>query len=613
MPLQRKVFLALILLIAAFVVVSFVVLQAVVGPTFDELESDAARADMHRAVAALQTDIENLESITADWAPWDDIYQYVRGENPAFQKSNLDRPTLDNLDLDMMAIFSTRRRYVWGHALMNGEEVPISTLGILKLDGAESDGLSSHTDKLQRTAGVVESTLGPMIISARPILRSDDSGPIAGSLVMGQLLDDERLQRLRDRTEVDFTWRPVAVDEQATIETAFATGSHEITARKVLLDIHAEPYLVLETRTRRSISAIGSRTIAAAEVFLVIAGALVCAVILVLLRTTILRPIEQMSQHIDQIRSSGDLSTQLAMPRSDEIGKLGSQFDHMTAELHKARQDLLDQSFAAGKADTAAEVMHNIRNAMTPMINGLERLGKSFRVADNLRIADATEQLADASCPSDRREKFLQYIEVSFEHIKATGADAQDDLKMVTSQARQIAGIISDQEKFANVAPLAENLDVVELLQEASHVIPRETAATVALRVDSGPQSLRVRAPRIGLLQVMGNLILNAYESIKRSGAEQGEISLTAGDEIIDDREMIRVTVRDSGAGFDTTTRDKIFRRGFTSKTADHASGLGLHWCANAVASMGGRISAESRGTGQGAEFHVLLPAAQGG
>ena len=39
----------------------------------------------------------------------------------------------------------------------------------------------------------------------------------------------------------------------------------------------------------------------------------------------------------------------------------------------------------------------------------------------------------------------------------------------------------------------------------------------------------------------------------------------------------------------------------------------GMHWCANAVAGMGGRISAESDGQGQGAEFHVLLPAAQGG
>jgi signal transduction histidine kinase len=38
-----------------------------------------------------------------------------------------------------------------------------------------------------------------------------------------------------------------------------------------------------------------------------------------------------------------------------------------------------------------------------------------------------------------------------------------------------------------------------------------------------------------------------------------------------------------------------------------------LHWCANAVAGMGGRISAESDGAGKGAKFHVLLPIAQRG
>jgi sensor histidine kinase regulating citrate/malate metabolism len=59
-------------------------------------------------------------------------------------------------------------------------------------------------------------------------------------------------------------------------------------------------------------------------------------------------------------------------------------------------------------------------------------------------------------------------------------------------------------------------------------------------------------------------------------------------------------------------TGEKIFQRGFSSKEGN-MSGLGLHWCANAVAGMGGRIQAESDGPGHGAEFHVLLPAAQGG
>jgi two-component system NtrC family sensor kinase len=73
------------------------------------------------------------------------------------------------------------------------------------------------------------------------------------------------------------------------------------------------------------------------------------------------------------------------------------------------------------------------------------------------------------------------------------------------------------------------------------------------------------------------------------------------------------VTVRDNGSGFDGEMKTQIFQRGYTSKTKGSTTGLGLHWCANAVASMGGKISAESAGAGQGAEFHVLLPAAQGG
>ena len=122
----------------------------------------------------------------------------------------------------------------------------------------------------------------------------------------------------------------------------------------------------------------------------------------------------------------------------------------------------------------------------------------------------------------------------------------------------------------------------------------------------------RVKGHRVGLLQVLGNIILNAYESIQRSESESGSISLTAANETIDDREMVRRVVSDSGCGFDDESRKKIFQRGYTSKSGD-LSGLGLHWCANAIAAMGGRIQAESTGAGQGAQFHVLLPAAHGG
>jgi C4-dicarboxylate-specific signal transduction histidine kinase len=113
-------------------------------------------------------------------------------------------------------------------------------------------------------------------------------------------------------------------------------------------------------------------------------------------------------------------------------------------------------------------------------------------------------------------------------------------------------------------------------------------------------------------LQVLGNVVLNAWESIQRSEHPDGRIRVVACEETVNEQPMVRLTVIDNGCGFDPDTAGKIFQRGFSSKDGN-LSGLGLHWCANALAGMGGRIQAESEGPGRGAEFHVLLPAAQGG
>ena len=109
-PLQSKVSLTLILLIAAFTVVSYAVLHAVIAPAFDELEVAAAKSDLHRAEAALRNDIENIEAITADWGPWDDMYNYATGKDPGFEKSNLNRPTLVNLGLDLLVVYAAEGR-----------------------------------------------------------------------------------------------------------------------------------------------------------------------------------------------------------------------------------------------------------------------------------------------------------------------------------------------------------------------------------------------------------------------------------------------------------------------------------------------------------------------
>jgi signal transduction histidine kinase len=440
---------------------------------------------------------------------------------------------------------------------------------------------------------------------------------------MAQFMDRSRLERLRERTEVDIEWFYVEntgrhtpnIDVIAFAEDPIKIDASElsISSYTLLSDIFGEPLLVLGADTPREISSLGEQTVKAAMLFLLSAGVLVAVVTWFLLRKTILAPIESLTNHMNEIRKSGDLSANLNLASGDEIGALAAQLDILTSEVHEARKALLAQSFKAGKADTAAEVLHNIRNAMTPMINGIDRLMRGFNAVGDLRIGEATEELINPECEPEKAAKFAEYISASFEHVKKSNADAVEDMNIVMSQARQIKAILVDQEKFANVAPIAENIVVNEVIGEAAQVIPKESKSVISVDIDDDLDRYRVLAHRTGLLQILGNLILNAYESIERGNRSDGRISLSADDAVLDDKAMIRLTIRDNGCGFSEDICKRIFRRGFTSKSEGDASGLGLHWCANAVSSMGGRISAKSPGTGQGAEFHVLLPAAQGG
>jgi sensor domain CHASE-containing protein len=621
---QEKITMTLLAVMATLAVLSFIALQYTVAPAFDRLETEQARTNLVRSLRAIQNDLQNLSAITGDWALWDDAYDYVRGEYPAFEDSNLDRPTLENLNLGVLAVYDVNGDLIWGQGTDNNAPVDISALQIFEPGSKTAELLLTHLDPAGQTTGLVTTALGPMMISSYPVVRSNGSGPIAGTLIMGQHLDPGRMQELRERTEVQLAWHPVAQGsaEMSRYPAALDLGNadtimHVTSNRKIvssglLLDLFDAPFAVLEVTTPRSISALGASTVNGALLFLAIAGITVSIVTGLLLRHIVVVPLEDLTRQITRIRKCGDLSQRLNSSRDDEIGSLAAQFNRLTEEVHDARMLLLDQSFKAGKADAAAEVMHNIRNAMTPLINGLERLAKPFKAANSLRIKQATEELKDAECPPDRRQKLLMYVQSAFAHIKTTHDNTLDNLHVARKQAGQVEAILADQEKHAKVSPIVEDFDLGNVIEEAMLVLPRNDDDDVVLRLQDELRQYRVRGHRVGVLQVLGNVMLNAYESIKRTESHAGSIDVSASTDTLSDIPVVRLTISDTGNGFDKEAEQRIFQRGYSSKKG-HMTGLGLHWCANALASMGGGISAESNGPGQGANIHVLLPAAQGG
>lgn len=128
----------------------------------------------------------------------------------------------------------------------------------------------------------------------------------------------------------------------------------------------------------------------------------------------------------------------------------------------------------------------------------------------------------------------------------------------------------------------------------------------VEIKPDTVDASVRVRADRDRLIQVLINLLSNA---IKFSPpGSQVQLTTHAADG------LVRISVIDRGEGLPDDFRDRIFQK-FAQADAGDArrrggTGLGLSICKRIVEEHGGRIDFESV-YGQGASFHVELPLAE--
>lgn len=115
-----------------------------------------------------------------------------------------------------------------------------------------------------------------------------------------------------------------------------------------------------------------------------------------------------------------------------------------------------------------------------------------------------------------------------------------------------------------------------------------------------------VRADRIQIQQVVGNLLLNAIEAVTASPRRERDIEIISS---VEDGRTAVVTVADNGIGFSPGTSDRLFDAFWTTK--DDGMGLGLTLSRSIVEANGGQISTETN-SGGGAIIRFSLRLAEG-
>jgi PAS domain S-box-containing protein len=160
--------------------------------------------------------------------------------------------------------------------------------------------------------------------------------------------------------------------------------------------------------------------------------------------------------------------------------------------------------------------------------------------------------------------------------------------------------------------PVQVKLIVKEVLKLLRASLPATIEIEQKIQSDGA-----VMADPVQIHQVMMNLGTNAGYAMGQSGGtlsvclEQVDLGedFTRLHADLQPGAYLKLTVSDTGQGIAPEHIAKIFDPFFTTKPKGEGTGMGLSVVHGIVTGMGGLITADSPGVGQGARFEVLLPA----
>lgn len=178
-----------------------------------------------------------------------------------------------------------------------------------------------------------------------------------------------------------------------------------------------------------------------------------------------------------------------------------------------------------------------------------------------------------------------------------------EELMALTKSVDHIKEIIATQQAYAGASRLAEWTQIEKLVEDALRMNAGalERHHVVVVKEFSPVPDLLLDKGRI--LQILVNLIGNAKQAMQ--GLANSESCITLSIEARQGQ-TLRIAVSDNGVGIPPENLTRVFAHGFTTKKDGH--GFGLHSAVVAAREMGGTLTVQSNGPGQGATFVLELP-----
>ncbi len=279
-------------------------------------------------------------------------------------------------------------------------------------------------------------------------------------------------------------------------------------------------------------------------------------------------------------------------------------------ELEITYKKLMETAHRAGMAEVAANVLHNVGNALNSINVSAAVVAETIKNSetDNLvKLAKLiTEHKSDLAhfLTQDAKGKHVPtYICEVSKHLAQRQAETVEKLQAIIKNVDHVKDIVKMQELYTNAEAHLDAVSLDELIENAIEInhsgLERQNIEAIREYEDIG----KIIIDKQKTLQILVNLIDNAEHALSKSSNEPKLLRIRTskiGDE------KVRIEVMDNGIGIAPAHLEKIFERGFTTKQSGH--GFGLYNCLLAAKGMQGSLTAQSWGVDQSTMFILEIP-----
>ena len=359
-----------------------------------QAEAEDTRKQLNGVVSVIDQSLEQFNRNFADWAIWDDAYAFVQNGDPRFIQSNLIEGQLETNQINLIAFIQPSGDITFGTGfdLETNQKKPIPS--DLLQQFSPSNRLLKHSTLDSSIFGVVRLSDGIMMIISRPILTSDNKGPIRGSLIVGRYLDQAEIDKLAKITRLQLDIQPIATaplpahleywrssqDEQIAIQPL---NSDTIAGYALFQDIYGNPALVVRTESDRKIYRQGQSTLGFLAASMLGTGLVFAMATLFSLERLILSRLAKLSSEVSAI-SQDNLSSRVSVSGQDELSQVAVGMNKMLANLEVNEQNRQRAVLALQQSE------RKFRNLFENSQVGIFRV----RMADSV-ILDANQQFIE--------------------------------------------------------------------------------------------------------------------------------------------------------------------------------------------------------------------------